>query len=286
MKAIIVSFALLFCLLCTALMGAAADIKATGSFTSQFRGGNQKLTAVFTPVEGKTNEWKAAYTTQSDGQYRGTVTGDLYGDLSGTASSGGRSWRFTAKTVNGVLKGDHWETTGGRETNHGTLTLTVEKPADPNVTPPAGVAKAFEKIEAENYDDINGAQTENNDTTVGYFDSGDYLAYNNLIFNPNANAIDLVIASGTDGGKLEIRLDTLTGTKIGEYTVAATGGWTTWKDVVVPITPTTGTHNLYIVGTSGAGICNFDRFSLVLVKDGTVTPATPAAPAAPAAPAG
>jgi hypothetical protein len=276
---VIMKFAIACAFLCLACVAHTADIKASGSFTSQFRGGNPKLTAVFTPVDGKTNEWKAVYTTQSDGQYRGTVTGDLYGDLSGNASSGGRSWSFSAKTVNGVLKGQQWETTGGKKTNYGTITLTVEKPVDPNTPPPAKVAKAFEKIEAETADEISGAQTENNDTTVGFFDSGDYLAYNNLIFNPNANAIDLVIASGNDGGKIELRLDTQTGTKIGEYTVVSTGGWTTWKDVVVPITATTGTHNLYIVGTSGAGICNFDRFSLVMVKDGEVTsapaPATP-----------
>jgi hypothetical protein len=151
-------------------------------------------------------------------------------------------------------------------------------PTAPVVTNPDGTisttsgvhaAKDFAKIEACAYDDMGGAQNENADTDVGFFDNEDWLCYNDLKFNPAANAIDCVLASDNSGGKFEIRLDKLDGPKIGECTVTATGGWGNWKDVMVPITPTTGTHNLFIVGTAGAGICNFQRFSLVMTKTPT-----------------
>jgi hypothetical protein len=143
----------------------------------------------------------------------------------------------------------------------------------PVVTPPTtGAAKTFDTIEAEAFDNMGGALLENGDTTVGSFDNGDWLTYNSLKFNPLANAIDFTIASATSGGKFEVRLDSMTGTRIGECMVQATGGRGVWKDVHVPITPVTGTHDLIIVGLSGAAICSFDKFALVMTK--TVTPPT------------
>ncbi len=141
----------------------------------------------------------------------------------------------------------------------------------PKAGPNAGVPtpKPFGTISATAYDDKGGGQNENGDTDIGFFNNEDWLDYNALTFNPDANAIDCVIASSNSGGKFEVRLDTMTGPKIGECTVEATGGWSDWKHVIVPITPTKGTHNLYIVGTSGSGICNFKEFSLIVAKPKT-----------------
>ena len=111
--------------------------------------------------------------------------------------------------------------------------------------------------------------------------TGDWLNYNALTFNPAANAIDCVIASGNSGGKFEVRLVSMTAPNIGECTVQATGGWSDWKHVVVPITPTRGTHNLFIVAHRERGICNFKEFSLIVATAATSPWANYAPPPSP-----
>jgi hypothetical protein len=154
--------------------------------------------------------------------------------------------------------------------NYDYMEFVYDPTATPTVTatPPTATpaAKEFFKVEAEKADPMTGAQLENGGTDVGYFNAGSILGYKGLEFDAAANAINMVIASGSDGGKFELRLDAADGQKIGEFTVASTGGWTSWQDITVPITIVTGTHTLFIVGAAGDGICNFDRFSLVLLK--------------------
>jgi len=54
----------------------------------------------------------------------------------------------------------------------------------------------------------------------------------------------------------------VSGTLLGSYTVASTGGWTTWVNRNVPFTTTmTGNHALFIRGVGGGGVANFDYFS-------------------------
>lgn len=63
----------------------------------------------------------------------------------------------------------------------------------------------------------------------------------------------LRVASATSGGKIEVRLDSATGTVVGTCTVAGTGGWQTWATVTCPVSGATGTHDLYLRFTGGTG---------------------------------
>jgi hypothetical protein len=107
-----------------------------------------------------------------------------------------------------------------------------------------------------------GTQTENDGTTVGFIEGGDVLWYGGVTLD-GITTLRLHYAKGTEGGKIEARLDSATGTLIGTLTPAPTGGWSTWQDATTTLTASTGKHSLYLVATgSTAGIVNLDWLEL------------------------
>ncbi len=105
----------------------------------------------------------------------------------------------------------------------------------------------------------SGTQLENGNTTVGFFDAGDYMQFNNVNMQ-GVTSLDLRIAGLNSGGVAEVRLDSPTGTLLASYTMVSTGGWATWATRNVPLAASSGTHTLYIRGASGGGIFNTDYF--------------------------
>jgi Carbohydrate binding module (family 6)/Glycosyl hydrolase family 9/Cellulase N-terminal ig-like domain len=107
-----------------------------------------------------------------------------------------------------------------------------------------------------------GTQTEDNGTDVGFIEGGDALWYAGIVMD-GANTLTFHYAKGVDGGTIEIRLDSTTGTLLGTFTPASTGSWTTWQDGKVALSTATGSHTLYLVaaGTT-AGILNLDWIEL------------------------
>ena len=106
----------------------------------------------------------------------------------------------------------------------------------------------------------SGTQLENGNTTVGFFDAGDYMAFSNVNMN-SVTSLDLRVAGLNSGGVMEVRLDSVSGTLLGSYTMSSTGGWATWATRNMALTTTaTGTHTLYLKGASGGGILNIDYF--------------------------
>jgi hypothetical protein len=107
-----------------------------------------------------------------------------------------------------------------------------------------------------------GTELEDAGTTVGYIESGDALWFSGLRFD-GATKLALRYSKGVDGGSLEIRLDSATGPLLATFVPASTGSWTTWSTATVALTPTTGTHTLYLLATgSTGGICNLDWLEL------------------------
>jgi glucosylceramidase len=116
------------------------------------------------------------------------------------------------------------------------------------------------KVEAER-GSLSGVQIENNGTTVGFYDAGDYMAFPGINLT-GVTGMNLRIAGANSGGVVEFRIDSPTGTLLGTYTMTSTGGWTTWADRTMSFTTTTsGTHTLYVKGGSGGGIMNSDYFT-------------------------
>jgi len=107
-----------------------------------------------------------------------------------------------------------------------------------------------------------GTQTENNGTDVGFIEGGDALWYAGIAMD-GATTLTFHYAKGVDGGTVEVRLDSTTGTLLGTFTPTSTGSWSTWQDGKVSLAAATGSHTLYLVAAgSTAGVLNLDWIEL------------------------
>ncbi|TDO73302.1 putative secreted protein (Por secretion system target) [Flavobacterium chryseum] len=111
-------------------------------------------------------------------------------------------------------------------------------------------------IQAENYSAMSGIQVEATTDTdggsnVGYTETGDWLAYNNINFPTTGSyLIEYRVASGVAGGKLSSDLNG--GTIIlGNVDIPNTGGWQNWQTVTQTVSVNAGTYNfgIYIQNT-------------------------------------
>ena len=124
---------------------------------------------------------------------------------------------------------------------------------------------AFEKIEAEKYTSQSGveieANTNDNGMNIGYIQNGDYTVYQKVDFGSGATKFLASAGSDSNGGNIEIRLDSLTGTLIGTCAVPNTGGWKTWTDVSCAVSGVTGEHDVYLKFTGESDyLFNLDWF--------------------------
>lgn len=133
------------------------------------------------------------------------------------------------------------------------------------------------KIEAEDYSSMSGIQTEasSEDTdNIGWVNNGDWLKFNDINLT-GANSIDARVSSKTNGGAIEIRLGSTTGTLIGNLTVPNTGGWQSWETVSTSLTDTNGVYDVYFVFTGDAGyLFNVNWFNISAETTETETPIT------------
>ena len=115
---------------------------------------------------------------------------------------------------------------------------------------------AFTQIEAESYSTQSGIQTESSSEggqDVAFIENGDYAVYNNIDFGSGAASFQARVASATNGGNIEVRLDSITGTLVGTCAVSGTGGWQTWTTKTCNISGASGVHNVYLKFTGGSG---------------------------------
>lgn len=122
------------------------------------------------------------------------------------------------------------------------------------------------KVDAERADASSGTTTASGATGafVGSFDGGDSLTFRSLDFGIGRTslAVALAVDPAYAGQTFAVRLDSASGTTIGTMTAASTGSWTRFLTQTLPITSTTGMHDVFIVATGGAGIANIDWISL------------------------
>ncbi|WP_079314471.1 glycoside hydrolase family 16 protein [Microbispora sp. GKU 823] len=142
----------------------------------------------------------------------------------------------------------------------------------PPSSPPPGGVDARSTIQAENYQAQSGTQVETTQDSgggqnVGYISNGDWLRYDGVNFGSTAaRQFKARVASGAAAGVsglVQVRLDSPTATPIGDFAVGNTGGWQSWTTVPANITPTTGTHTVYITFSSGqpADFVNLNWFT-------------------------
>lgn len=119
------------------------------------------------------------------------------------------------------------------------------EPPAPTVYPTlqAEVAPERNGVDAQDTSDEGGGQN------IGWIANGDSMRFDSFDFGPApATKVDVrVAADGGDGGRMEIRLDSPTGTLAGTLNVTGTGGWQNWRTDEVTLTPVTGAHTVYLV---------------------------------------
>jgi hypothetical protein len=88
--------------------------------------------------------------------------------------------------------------------------------------------------------------------------------------------IDVEIsASAGNGGVLELRSGSPTGTLIGQVEVPETGQWDIWKTLRIPITDPGGLHDLHIVAAKGTKRFNLDVLHFISAGASVSTKVTP-----------
>ncbi len=143
-------------------------------------------------------------------------------------------------------------------------------------TPLIADAAAYSQIEAESFTSQSGIQTETcteGGENIGYIEDGDYAVYSGVDFGSGKTSFTARVSSGTSGGNIELRLDSITGTLVGVCFVPATGDFQSWVDATCSLTGASGIHNLYLKFTGSSGYLfniNWFKFDAGSSSSGTL----------------
>jgi hypothetical protein len=116
----------------------------------------------------------------------------------------------------------------------------------------------FVRNEAEDFSEQSGIQTEDCTDTdggknIGFVENGDWIRINALDFDKGAINFTARAASGSGGGKIELRTDSRAGKLVGTCTINGTGGWQSWLTKTCDVSDLSGVHDLYLLFTGGTG---------------------------------
>lgn len=101
-----------------------------------------------------------------------------------------------------------------------------------------------------------GIETENGSdggVYVSHINNGDYIKVKGVQFNNGAKSFTASVASANAGGKIELRLGSVTGTLVGSAVIQNTGGWQQWKTVSSTVSGAVGIQDLFIRFTGSDG---------------------------------
>ncbi len=242
-----------------------------GQFSKFIRPGYSRVDATANP---KTGIYVSAYT----GDNKAVV-------VAVNQNTSAVSQNFALQNATGLSKVSVYTTDAGRNMSQGSAinvsdnAFTAQLPAQSITTFVADIGSvtlrsAFEKIEAESWNDQSGIQNVTCDEgteAVGYTENGDCSVYKSVDFGSGATSFQARVSSATSGGKIEIRLDSATGTLIGTCPVEGTGGWQVFTDANCAVSGVSGKHDIYLkyVGDSGYLInLNWFKFSNTPVISG------------------
>lgn len=142
-------------------------------------------------------------------------------------------------------------------------TLTILTELNVSKTPPI-VVPPIEFIEGESFSSTRGATIEG--AYLASLDNGDWVAYDQVNFGASATVFETLVAVDPQfaNQRLEIRLDSPTGAKIGEMVMQSTGSFSTFQTQRATLTqPIAGVHKVYLVAVGSYGVGNIDRFRFI-----------------------
>lgn len=144
----------------------------------------------------------------------------------------------------------------------------------------------FARIEAEDYDEADGTNTENCSDTgggenIGSIKDGNWLKFSSIDLS-DVHSINARLASKNSGGSIEVRLDSENGEKIGVIDMPNTGDWQSWKTISAAIDSVVGFFDVYLVfknPSSDVGNINWLQFSSTKIEE--AVPPDPVVPEEP-----
>ena len=110
----------------------------------------------------------------------------------------------------------------------------------------------FRRVEAETIAWADGVTTARGDSVGMYvtaIHNTDYIRVRGVDFGQGAASFTASVASISREGDIELRLDSLGGTRIGGVHVGSTGGRSRWCQRTCPVEGATGVHDLFLVFT-------------------------------------
>ena len=141
---------------------------------------------------------------------------------------------------------------------------------------PAAIAtlNPFKQVEAETIASSSGLKTEVcTDTGAGMnvtsISNGDYIKVKDVDFLDGVTSFEARVSSAASNAKIELHLDSQTGTRLGTCDVSGASSWTTKSCAV---TGGSGKHDLFLVFVGGSGDLfkfNWWRFDGPTKPDGT-----------------
>ena len=111
-----------------------------------------------------------------------------------------------------------------------------------------GTVTAPERIQGIDFAEQSGIVV--GDTVLGFIEPGDWLRYlARDLTNKNTLAFRYSYGNAEAGRKMEVRIDSLTGPVIGEWTQKTTGNWNEFTEDEIALAPVTGMKEIFLVFT-------------------------------------
>ena len=137
-------------------------------------------------------------------------------------------------------------------------TLKMTKEGAPQI----GHLNPYDTVQAETICWESGVETEKcseGGMNVCDIENGDYIKIKGVDFGTGAASFEARVASETNGGNIEIYLDSLTGTLAGICTVPGTESSQTWVSKSCTVTGANGVHDIFLKFTGDSGkLFNFN----------------------------
>lgn len=124
--------------------------------------------------------------------------------------------------------------------------------------PQQGHIDPYVRVEGETFYAQQGLKTDTSSAggmAVSWASAGSWLRLRGVDFGSDgARSFSARIASGSEGGSIELHLGSLEGQLVGTVATGGTGGWQNWRDVSCEVKGATGVQDLYLkfVGAKGA----------------------------------